>query len=346
METHDLFLCSCAPDGGISRFALRPDGSLTPLATWKADRPMYAVPHDGMLYALLLSPAAGKAESGAVALRVGKDGGLSAVGGLRMLGGECACHLAVSPSGKFLYTANYLSGSVSQLPIGAEGMLGAESRLIRHVGGGVHPRRQEGPHAHCTVFTPDGKHLCVVDLGLDRIVVYRVDDADGIVEQPVGTCAMEPGSGPRHLAFSRDGTLAYCANELESGVTVLEYRDGRLEPLSTYPTLPPSFPGESFCAAIRVSPCGRRLYVTNRGHDSIACFSIEGQALRLTGIVGCGGHWPRDFDLSPDGTLAVCANERSNDVSTFRVDPGSGALTPTGFRHPLATPLCVTFPGT
>jgi 6-phosphogluconolactonase len=343
MESRIVYVSSCVPDGGISRLELSRDGRLTLKDTYPADRPMFAVRRDGMLYMLLRAPFPGKAESGAAALRIHEDGTLSAAGGLQTLGGEVACHLALSPSGKYLYTANYISGSVSQLPVSSGGGLEALNLLIRHAGASVDPKRQTGPHAHCTVFTPDGMHLCVVDLGLDKILLYSVDAVKGAAPAPYSACAMDPGVGPRHIAFSKDGTLAFCANELRSSVTVLRYLDGRLEPIATHPTLPSSFSGDSFCAAVRVSPAGRHLYVSNRGHDSIACFAIEGERLRLIELVDCGGKWPRDFDLTPDGSLLVSANERSNDLSTFRVDRDTGRLVPTGFQLALAAPLSVTF---
>lgn len=343
MERQAVYVCSCVPDGGIRRFDLLPDGSLQPRDAWQADRPSFAVKHGSVLYAALRAPFPGSPDSGLAALRIGADGVLAPLGGLKALGGEGACHLAVCPSGAFLYTANYHSGSVSQLPLGTDGEPGDLSRLIRHRGSGPHPKRQAGPHAHCTVFTPDGKYLCVVDLGLDRILLYAVDGADGIRPEPFSRCAMDPGVGPRHIVFSRDGRLAFSANELRSSVTVLRFDGGRLEPAATYATLPASFSGESYCAAVRLSPCGRRLYVSNRGHDSLASFAVEGDSFRLIDITGCGGKWPRDFDLSPDGGLLVCANERSHDVVTFRVDRETGAIAPTGFRQPLPSPLCVTF---
>jgi 6-phosphogluconolactonase len=343
METRRIFISSCAPDGGILRFDLLQDGSMAPRGAFRADRPMFTVRRGAVLYALLQAPVAGSAESAALALRIDAEGGLAPLGPMRMLGGVDACHLALSPSGRHLCTANYGDGSLTQLPIAPGGELGAPDRHVRHHGNGPNPERQAGPHAHCTAYTPDGRYLCVVDLGLDRIFLYEVDEAAGICPEPFSTCLMEAGIGPRHLAFSKDGTLAYCVNELQSGVTVLRYADGRLTPVAAYSTLPASFTGASYCSAVRVSPCGRRVYAANRGHQSIACFAVDGEALRTIGIVDCGGDWPRDFDLSPDGSLLLCCNERSNEAVSFHVDRGTGAIAPTGFRQPIPAAFCLTF---
>ena len=338
-----VYLCSCVPDGGLYHCLLYPDGRLEIKDKTTLSQPTYAIQSADTLYTLLRSPFPDSRQSGAMALTADHDGKLTPKGRIRPVDGETACHLALSPSGRYLYTANYVSGSVTELPVAPDGALEPLSRVIAHSGSSVHESRQTGPHAHCTVFTPDGRYLCVVDLGLDRILVYAVDDEKGIVPEPYSSCAIAPGMGPRHLAFSRGGQRAYCVNELISSITVLDYRQGHLKPLSTYSTLPDGFTGESYCAAVRLSACGRYVYASNRGHDSIACFAVEGQALRLFDIVPCGGRYPRDFDLTPDGTLMVCANEHSGNVTTFTVDSLSGRITPTGFSLDIPAALGVTY---
>lgn len=343
MTNQTVYISSCVPEGGVFRYELLPDGRLALQDHFAAAEPMYAIRRNSVIYLLLRAPFAGRAESGALALRVEPDGQLTPLGDVQPLGGTVACHLALAPNGRFLYTANYVSGNLTELPVLADGSLGPRPRLIQHEGSSVNPRRQEGPHTHAAVFSPDGHFLCVVDLGLDQIVLYAFDPQTGLCPEPAFVCRAQPGQGPRHLVFSRDGTCAFCANELASSLTVYRYRDGRLEMLATQPTLPDGFAGENTCAAIRLSPDGRFVLVSNRGHDSIACFAIDGEQVRLVSITPSGGQSPRDFDISPDGCFLLSTNEKAHTVTVLRVDPATGELSLTGSEAPLAAPLCVTW---
>ncbi|NLO36273.1 MAG: lactonase family protein [Clostridiaceae bacterium] len=343
MTNQTVCLSSCVPEGGVFRYELLPDGRLALQDHFAAAEPMYAIRRGPVIYLLLRAPFAGRAESGAQALQVQPDGSLTPLGELQPLGGTVACHLALSPNGRFLYTANYVSGNLTELPVLVDGSLGPRSRLVQHEGSSVNPRRQEGPHTHAAVFTPDGRFLCVVDLGLDQIILYAVDPQTGLGPDPAFICRAQPGQGPRHLVFSRDGSCAFCANELASSLTVYRYRDGTLEMLATQPTLPDGFTGENTCAAIRLSPDGRFVCVSNRGHDSIACFAIDGERVRLVSIAPSGGRSPRDFDFSPDGRYLLSSNEKEHTVTVLAVDPATGELALTGHEAPLASPLCVTW---
>jgi 6-phosphogluconolactonase len=339
---YDIYICACTPEGGLTRYRCTDTGQLSRLDHFAADRPMYAIRNGRMIYLLLCAPFAGSNESGALALNIRPDGSLEMMGEIQPLGGVVACHLTLDAHARWLYTANYVDGSVTELPILPDQSLGQASRMIRHSGRSVDPRRQTGPHAHCTVLSPDGRFLCVVDLGLDQIILYRLGAA-GIDPIPASVCACEPGLGPRHLLFAPDGQLAYCANELRSSVTVLSYQAGCLTPLETLSTLPASFAGDSYCAAIRQSTDGCFVYVSNRGHDSIACFAREGRRLRLIAVTACGGSYPRDFDLTPDGRWLICANEKGNQITVLPADPVTGCLAAPVFAAHLEAPLGVTF---
>lgn len=253
------------------------------------------------------------------------------------------CHLAVDATFHVLLAANYRDGYVAALRIHADGTLGAPN-VIRHSGRGPHPTRQDRSHIHSVTPSPDNRFVIVCDLGVDKIYTYALDVAAAKLtpaEPPF--VATEPGAGPRHFKFGPDGRRAYAINELGNTITGYDYDGARgaLRPIETVSTLPTGFTGENITAEIRVHPNGRFLYGSNRGHDSIAVFGIDGGSGRLTPIeiVASGGKTPRNFALSPDGRWLVCGHQDSDRVTVFRVDPATGRLTPT--PHAASVPMCV-----
>jgi 6-phosphogluconolactonase len=207
--------------------------------------------------------------------------------------------------------ANYGSGSVALFPVRPDGALGEASWVARHEGSGPHGDRQEGPHAHSSVFTPDGRHLLVADLGIDRMVVYELDG--GSLSRR-GEMASAPGAGPRHMVFHPDGRHLFVVNELDSTLAVYAWEAGSLRHLQTTTTLFSDAPG-NLAAELRVAAGGDRVYVSNRGHDSIAVFSFDGvSGLAPVAIRPCGGSWPRSFALTPDGRNLVVAARRSDRI--------------------------------
>jgi 6-phosphogluconolactonase len=257
------------------------------------------------------------------------------------------CHVAVDRTGRTLLVCNYHRGLVASLPIGPDGTLG-EPRIIRHSGHGPHPVRQKEPHVHSSAISPDNRFALVCDLGLDRIYSYRLDAAQSRLApaEPPFTAAA-PASGPRHSAFAADGRRFYVSNEIDNTVAAYGFdaASGALSLLQAVSTLPAGFIGESAAAEVAVGPDGRFLYVSNRGHDSIAVFAIA----PATGVLSpveftpCGGRGPRHFALSPDGAWLVCANQNSSSLSSFRVDGASGRLTPAGEPVAVPDPVCVRF---
>ena len=263
----------------------------------------------------------------------------------RSIAGEGPCHLALDASERFLAVANYGSGNVALFPVNEDGSLAQQSDSVQHEGGSVNPDRQEGPHAHATVFGPDGTTLFVADLGLDEIRTYRLNLQTAKLE-PLSRTKTPPGTGPRHLVFHPSGAYAFVLNELASTVSVFRHQEGRLELETTVSTLPKDFRGETTGAAIRIHPSGRFLYASNRGHDSVAVFAFDEAdeaAARLEALqhVSTGGKIPRDFALDPSGELLVVANQQTNTLLSYRLDVGSGRLEPTGERLELGTPVCV-----
>ena len=263
-------------------------------------------------------------------------------------GGNDPCHVAVDRSGKWLTAANYGSGSVSVLPIGPDGKLGEISSMVRHSGSGKDPRRQKSPHAHSVNLSPDNRFLLVPDLGIDKIMIYRLDAATGKLEANDPPFAgLDPGSGPRHLAFHPNGRFVYQINELNSTITTFVYDPvlGTLRDSATLSTLPSGFKGASTTAEIEVHPNGKFLYASNRGHDSIAVFAVKGNGGRLEPIefVPTKGKTPRQFAIDPTGNYLFAANQHSDEVILFRIDPTRGTLTATGAVLKIPAPVCVVF---
>lgn len=248
----------------------------------------------------------------------------------RPSGGDLPCHLAIDASGRWLVVCNYATGSVEVLPIQADGALGAPSQVIQHAGHGPHRERQAGPHAHSTTFTPDGRFALIADLGMDALLVYAFDPAAG--QLMFHTRAdVHPGAGPRHLAFHPDGRFVYFTNELDTSVVVSEFDPARgiLHIRQRIAALPPNAP-ESLGADVHITQKGDRLYVTNRGHDSVTTFAVAADG-RLTSLANfpAGGRWPRHFALSPDERFLLVANQYSDEVVVLPIsDPTSAAGVP------------------
>jgi 6-phosphogluconolactonase len=261
-------------------------------------------------------------------------------------GGSDPCHIAIDQSGKWALVANYSSGSVSVLAIEADGRLGKASAFVQHSGSSVNPGRQVGPHAHSVVMSPDNRFLLVSDLGLDETRTYRFDAAHGTL-QPNDPLFIKtsPGAGPRHLAFDPAGRFAYQINELNSTLTSFAYDPdhGILKEIQTVSTLPAEFSGFSTTAEVSVHPNGRFIYGSNRGHDSIAVFSIDtkGMMVRLENA-STRGKTPRHFALDRAGSFLVAANQDSDSLILFKIGK-TGTLTPTGTAIQVPMPVCVVF---
>ena len=260
--------------------------------------------------------------------------------------GSLACYTMMDSQSRAALVSNYWSGSVAMFPVRADGALGQASSFDQHEGSGPDPARQEGPHAHCIVISADDAFAFSADLGTDRVIGYRVDfERNELV--PHSELEMPPGSGPRHLVFSPNGRNAYVINELDSTIAALAYdaAAGVLRLLETYPLLPPDFDGESHCADIHIHPSGRYLYGSNRGHDSITMFHVDGADGRLTplGQRSTEGATPRNFAISPDGHFLLAANQDSDNVVTMPIDLDSGLLRETVSVTSVPTPVCLKF---
>ncbi|MEU8733281.1 lactonase family protein [Streptomyces tendae] len=298
----------------------------------EVDDPSYLAVHpDGRtLYAV------GEREEGAVtAVRLSDHRVL----GSRSTGGAAPCHLSVHPGGRWLFSANYGSGSVAVHPVDASGALGERTHLVTHSTPPPGPGRQ-GPHAHQVVTAPDGDHVLAVDLGTDTVYTYRLDEGAGTLTE-VARAQTRPGAGPRHLTFHPGGRHAYLANELDDTVAVCAYDPGtgRLTVGEAQST--GAGPGTNHPAQLLVTADGGYAFLANRGHDSLARYAVEAQGarLRLLGTVPVGGDFPRHLAFSPDGGLLFAANQHSGTVTVFRVGADDGELRPAG--EPFASPVAV-----
>jgi 6-phosphogluconolactonase len=277
-----------------------------------------------------------------------QDGSISAfaieAGRLRFINtvpsrGAAPCHIALDRTGRWLFAANYAGGSVAAFPVRGDGGLGEASAFVQHTGSGIDPQRQSGPHAHMVVPSPDNRFLLVADLGLDEVLVYGFDAAKGTLMR-AGAAKLPPGSGPRHLAFSRNGRFVFVLNELTAAVNTLVWdaKRGRLDPVGSTSGFSPASGAE-----IAVHPNGRFLYTSNRGDSSIAVFRIRGGKLTLVGNVASGGKTPRSFCIDPSGKFLLVANQASGDIAAFRIDSTTGLLKAAGEPVAVPTPVSIVF---
>jgi 6-phosphogluconolactonase len=266
------------------------------------------------------------------------------------VGGLGPCHLIVDPSGRNVLTAQYGGGSCSVLPISTDGSLKPCSDFHQHTGGsGVVPNRQDAPHTHSINLDAAGRIAIVADLGLDQILIYQFNpEAGTLVPNDPPFVATEPGGGPRHFVFHPNGKFAYVNLELSSQVTAFEYdaARGALTAIQTLPTLPAGFEGDNSTAEIRTTPDGRFLYVSNRGHNSIAMYAIDAKKTgKLTplGFEPTRGEIPRNFNLDPTGTYLIAAHQKSNNATVFKIDKKTGLLSFTGSEIAVPKAICVRF---
>ncbi|MCM3784719.1 lactonase family protein [Neobacillus mesonae] len=251
------------------------------------------------------------------------------------------CYVSVDKSGSYVLVANYSSGSVNVFKLDESGVPAEMSANIKHVGKGFREDRQEGPHAHSILPSPDGEYAVVCDLGLDQIIVYHMQDGKLSTHYEL---RLPAGSGPRHLVIHPNEKFAYVVNELNNTVTALTFNKNRGEFQITHhiSTRDDSEQTENTGADIRISSCGRFLYVSNRGDDSIALFHIHEETGELSAVeyVSTEGNTPRNFNLL-DGGLLIAANQDSNNLVSFKMDSETGRLTPAGYELELPSPVCI-----
>jgi 6-phosphogluconolactonase len=265
-------------------------------------------------------------------------------------GGAGPCHLSVDKSGKCVLVANYGGGSVQSIKVLPDGRLGDVGTFIQHKGSSVNASRQSAPHAHSINLSPDNRFAFAADLGLDKVLIYKLDAASAALTASEPAFApVAPGSGPRHFAFHPGGKSAYVINEMTCTMTAFSYdaARGELKEVQTLSTLPP---GETVKAGFSTAevvahPSGRFLFGSNRGHDTIVVFSVDAATGRLTHVENQPtlGKTPRNFAVDPTGAWLLAENQGSGTVAVFRIDAQTGKLTHTGQTLEVPTPVCARF---
>jgi 6-phosphogluconolactonase len=336
---------------GIYRFRFNTaDGKASaPELSAETENPSFLAvdPSAKHLYAVNEVSNRGKSEGGVTVFDI--DGTrLKQTQEITSLGADPA-YIAVDNSGHYVLVANYTGGNVAVFPIGKDGKLGDHSAFVQHKGSSVNKERQAGPHAHSIQMSRDNHFALSADLGLDEVLVYEFNPHVGTLTAANPAFAkVAPGAGPRHVAFSPDGKYVYVTNEMTSTVTVFAYnkRTGKMHEMQTVSTLPvDSKVVDNSTAEITVDRKGKYLYVSNRGEDSIAQFSIEPMDGKLTFVhrIPTGGKMPRFFTLDPTGKWMFAANQETNDIFVFKVDEESGRLTPTGQKIEIGAPVSLVF---
>ncbi len=319
MKEKNIYILSCVENGGIYRYIINEKCEINFAEKITVDRPMYSVISNNKLFIILRAPFVNANESGLVSFNI-ENGKLTEKSDVISTKGEVACHLCVD--GDSVYIANYISGNIIRMP----------DNSIQHKGNSINQSRQSSPHAHYVGLTPDSKYICAVDLGLDKIIIYDRD------LNFVSNVSVKAGNGARHLVFSNDGKYAYCANELSSTVTVFSYNDGKLSFENEYSTLPSDYKEINAPAAIRFY--NGYVYISNRGHNSIAYYKAIENRLELIDIFDCGGNSPRDFNIWKN--YLICTNEDSDNVVFFEI----GKEKPIKLKElSVPKPLCICFKG-
>ncbi len=261
--------------------------------------------------------------------------------------GKGACYLSLAHNKKFITVAYYSSGSASTYAILPDGTVGKEISTVVHSGSSVNKERQEAPHVHMAFAAPNSDIILMPDLGIDQVKSYRSDENGILTPAPNAATNITAGGGPRHLAFAPGGKRVYVLHELTGHVTGFGFdpEKGITDKINTVSTLPEDFKEFNKSADIHVSPDGKYLYASNRGHNSLAVFSIDqaSGALTFLGAKDCGGDWPRAFAIDPSGDFILVANKNSNQISILKIDHATGFFEKVGEVATVLAPQCIRF---
>ena len=273
-------------------------------------------------------------------------------GNLRLLNrqsshGTDPCHLTLDNTGRYVLAANYSGGNIAVLPVHDDGSLGEATDVVQHQGSSV-TTRQKAPHPHSVNIDGSGTFVYVPDLGIDRVMIYRFDAGKGkLLPATPAWAGVKPGAGPRHMAFHPGGKTAYLLNELDSTLILfaVDKSTGALKQKQAVSTVPRDFTGENYPADIHLSPAGEFLYCSNRGHDSIAVFAVDGKTGELSTLQmqPTEGKWPRNFAIDPTGRYLLAANQRSDSITVFSIDQKRGTLAPANQHIEIPAPVCLKF---
>ena len=257
--------------------------------------------------------------------------------------GSGPCYVSTDQTGRYVLVANYGSGSVCSFSTTKSGALNKIVSRQQHTGSSIHPNRQQGPHAHCITVDPSNRFVCVVDLGLDQVIVYRLTQDGQLKNHSVFACT--PGHGPRHIAFHPDGKHAFVIHELTCQISCCSWdqTSGELKEIHQVSTLPEDLKAGFSTAEILVHPNGKFVYGSNRGHDTIAVFEFSDSKLTRIQNISTQGKTPRNFRIDPTGRFLLAENQNSDSIHSFSLDAVTGKLTPTGESIKIGSPVCIKF---
>ena len=323
------------------------DGSAKEISHVKTSNPSFvAISPDGKFVYAVHETAPQDGKGGDIAaFAFNKENGTLTFINKQLSGGDHPCHVETDKTGKWVFVSNYSNGTLSVLPVNADGGLGKATTIIQHTGSGKHPQRQKGPHTHGAIISDDNRQLFVTDLGIDKLMIYSFDASTGKLtpgEQPF--VQSEPGSGPRLFTFHPNNKYAYVIEELSGTVVTFNYQKDKLEIKQRISTMPANDTGFAGSADIHVSPDGKFLYASNRGEsNTIAIFSVNKKngTLALVGHQSTLGKTPRNFSIDPSGKFLLCENQNSDEIVIFKRDLKTGLLSDTGNRIAIGKPVCI-----
>jgi 6-phosphogluconolactonase len=318
-------------------------GDFNIVSTTTTDNPSYLCVAPDKKYVYAVNEGKGD-KAGVTAFIFDKSNGYLHLLNREPSGGDDPCYVNIDKSGKWVTVGNYSGGSLSVLPVMADGSLGKPT-TITHNGSSVNKDRQEKAHVHCTMFSPDYKYLFVSDLGMDKVMTYSFNPGSGkLTPAPTPFTTVEPGSGPRHFEFSPSGKFAYLMEELGGTISAYSYKDGKLTFIERVPSLPKDYKGTKSGADIHISKDGKFLYGSNRGEsNTIVIYSVDQKTGKLTyvGHQSTMGKIPRNFNFDPSGDFVLVANQETDDIFIFKRDAATGKLTPTGKKISVPKPVCI-----
>ncbi len=349
-QQHYLFIGTYTHTGSKGIYVYRFDaasGKATPVShTNGIENPSYlALSADGK-YVYAVNETGGSKPGAVSAFAFDKEKGELQFINRQPAGGDAPCYIAVTKNNQWAVVGNYTGGNFSVLPIGKDGALQPPAQTITHSGSSINKERQEKPHVHATVFSPDENFVFTPDLGTDKVMVYRFEAEK---EKPLTLhktpfAAAEAGGGPRHFTFHPNGKWAYLVEELSGYVVAYKYKDGKLKQVQRLPAHTEGSSLKKGSADIHISPDGKFLYASNRGEENnIAIFKIEGKTGRLTsiGYQPVMGESPRNFIIDPSGNFLLVANQNTDNVVIFKRDAQTGLLQATGQQISLPKPVCL-----
>lgn len=322
-------------------------GEAAPVSTVMTDNPSYLAVAPGGKFVYSVNETHGDKGGAVSAFSFDKATGRLTFIDQQPSGGADPCYISVDATRKWALVANYSGGSLSALPIGADGSVRPLTEFIQHTGAGPNKDRQEKAHVHSTILSPDQKYLLVADLGTDRLSLLRFHPAAArtpLTPADDSVIPVQPGYGPRHTVFLPGKPFVYDINELSGMVDAFHFSGGKLTLMQAISSHPAGYKGDIGSADIHISPNGNFLYASNRGDaNNIAIFAINGATGRLTwkGVEPAQGKTPRNFLIDPTGHWLLVANQNSSNVVIFKIDPQTGLLHATGKQLSIPAPVCL-----